>query len=64
MRDGNCAFVRYASISQARADGNNARVWGGMHYPSTVRISDANGADIAKHVNENAMQPLHGPRPH
>ena len=54
----------YASISQARADGNNARVWGGMHYPSTVRISDANGADIAKHVNENAMQPLHGPRPH
>jgi hypothetical protein len=24
----------YASISQARADGNNARVWGGMHYPA------------------------------
>ena len=24
------------SISQARADGNDARVWGGMHYPSTV----------------------------
>ena len=26
----------YTSISQARADGNDARVWGGMHYPSTV----------------------------
>ena len=33
----------YTSISQARADGNNARVWGGMHYPSTVAISDAGG---------------------
>src|SRR5687767_14453369 len=26
----------YGSITQARSDGNNARVWGGMHYPSTV----------------------------
>jgi hypothetical protein len=26
----------YTSIRQARADGNNARAWGGMHYPSTV----------------------------
>ena len=33
----------YTSITQARADGNNARVWGGMHYPSTVAISDAVG---------------------
>ena len=33
----------YTSISQAREDGNNARVWGGMHFPSTVTISDANG---------------------
>ena len=40
----------YASISQARADGNNARVWGGMHYPSTVAISDATGAAIAEYV--------------
>ena len=29
-------------------DGNNARVWGGMHYPSTVAISDATGAAIAE----------------
>ncbi len=46
----------YTSISQARRDGNNARVWGGMHYPSTVAISDAEGEAIATYVNQNAMQ--------
>ena len=46
----------YTSISQARADGNNARVWGGMHYPSTVAISDAEGEAIATFVNVAAMQ--------
>ena len=45
----------YNSITQARADGNNARVWGGMHYPSTVDISDALGEVIAKYVNEHFM---------
>ena len=54
----------YGSISQAREDGNNARVWGGMHYPSTVRISDENGEEIARYVEVTAMQPLHGHRPH
>ena len=48
----------YASIAQARADGNNARVWGGMHYPSTVAISDAIGAAIADYVDANSMQSL------
>jgi hypothetical protein len=46
----------YASIAEARADGNNARVWGGMHYPSTVEISDATGAAIAEYVNREAMR--------
>jgi membrane-associated phospholipid phosphatase len=46
----------YTSISHARADGNNARIWGGMHYPSTVAISDAEGQAIATYVNLNAMQ--------
>ena len=50
----------YTSIAQARSDGNNARVWGGMHYPSTVEISDAEGEAIADYVNENSMQRLHG----
>jgi membrane-associated phospholipid phosphatase len=46
----------YTSISQARADGNNARVWGGMHYPSTVAISDAVGRAVARYVNRHSMQ--------
>jgi hypothetical protein len=49
----------YSSIRQARADGNNARVWGGMHYPSTVAISDAVGRAIARYVERNSMQRLH-----
>jgi hypothetical protein len=52
----------YTSITQARADGNNARVWGGMHYPSTVTISDAVGEQIAHYVNRHSMQRLRGGR--
>jgi hypothetical protein len=48
----------YTNIEQARSDGNNARVWGGMHYPSTVEISDAAGEAIAHYVNRNSMQKL------
>jgi membrane-associated phospholipid phosphatase len=50
----------YTSIAQARADGNAARVWGGMHYPSTVAISDAEGEAIANYVNQHSMQLLQG----
>jgi hypothetical protein len=50
----------YTSIAQARSDGNNARVWGGMHYPSTVAISDAEGEAIANYVNQNFMQRSNG----
>src|SRR5262245_49853915 len=49
----------YTSIAQARSDGNNARVWGGMHYPSTVKISDAEGEAIANYVNLNSMHRFH-----
>ncbi len=52
----------YHRISRARRDGNNARVWGGMHYPSTVAISDAEGGAIARYVNQNAMQSRDGRR--
>jgi hypothetical protein len=52
----------YTSIAQARSDGNKARVWGGMHYPSTVHISDAVGETIANYVNRNSMQRLRGRR--
>jgi hypothetical protein len=50
----------YTSITQARSDGNNARIWGGMHYPSTVDISDSMGEAVARHVNSHSMQRLHG----
>ncbi len=50
----------YTSIAQARSDGNNARVWGGMHYPSTVAISDAEGEAIADYVHLNSTQRLRG----
>jgi hypothetical protein len=50
----------YTSISAARSDGDNARVWGGMHYPSTVGISDGLGEAIANYVNLNAMRALRG----
>jgi hypothetical protein len=46
----------YSSVTQAREDGNNARVWGGMHYPSSVAISDSVGADIATYVDQASMQ--------
>ena len=52
----------YTSITQARSDGNNARIWGGMHYLSTVAISDQVGEAVADYVTLNAMQPLRGPR--
>ena len=48
----------YWSISQARSDGNQARIWGGMHYPSTIAISDDMGESIARHVHR-AMQRVH-----
>jgi hypothetical protein len=53
----------YTSISQARRDGNDARVWGGMHFPSTIALSDLVGVAIAEYVNSNAMKPLRGPDP-
>jgi hypothetical protein len=51
--------VSKTGLSSARADGNNARVWGGMHYPSTVAASDAVGEAIANYVMQNAMQQIH-----
>jgi hypothetical protein len=51
----------YDSIARARADGNNARIWGGMHYPSTVAVSDEVGEAIARYIERRAMQRRHDP---
>jgi hypothetical protein len=53
----------YTSITEARQDGNDARVWGGMHYPSTVAISDAEGEAIANYIDANSMQLLRDSSP-
>ena len=50
----------YTSILQARTDANDARAWGGMHYPTTIAVSDGVGAAIADYVNANAMTPTRG----
>ena len=50
----------YTSIAQARSDANNARIWGGMHYPSTILVSDGVGEAIALYVNENSMRRVQG----
>ncbi len=50
----------YTSIARARRDGNDARVWGGMHYPSTVGISSDVGSAIARYVDRHSMHRLHG----
>jgi hypothetical protein len=50
----------YTSITQARTDGNNARVWGGQHYPSTCEISDREGQEVANYVHKHSMQRRHG----
>ena len=49
----------YTSITRARSEGNDARVWGGMHYPSTVAISDSVGEAIADYVNQNSVLRVH-----
>jgi hypothetical protein len=46
----------YNSITQARLDGNSARVWAGIHYPSTIAISDAEGEAVAAEVDMNSMK--------
>jgi hypothetical protein len=52
----------YTSITQARTDGNNARVWGGQHYPSTCQISDREGQEVANYVHRHSMLRRHGRR--
>jgi hypothetical protein len=46
----------YSSVLQAREDGNNARIWGGMHYPSSVAASDAMGSAIGLYIDQTTMQ--------
>jgi membrane-associated phospholipid phosphatase len=59
LTTGSTSFT-YNSVTQASEDGNNARVWGGMHYPSSVAVSAAMGAAIGLYVDQTAMQRVKG----
>jgi hypothetical protein len=55
LTTGSASFT-YSSVTQARDDGNNARIWGGMHYPSTVAVSDSMGSAIGLYIDQSVMQ--------
>lgn len=58
LTTGNLPSRTYYSITQARNDGNDARTWGGMHYPTTSAVSDGVGSAIAVYVDQTFMLPI------
>ena len=48
-----------ASIAQAEQEANAARLYGGQHYSSSIRASDAEGRNIADFVFRNVATPVH-----
>ena len=56
LSNGRKTLDDFCALFHGQAD--NGRVWGGMHYPSTVEISDGVGQAIAHYVNQNSMQRL------
>src|SRR6516165_6249503 len=48
-----------ASIAQAEQEANAARLYGGEHYTSSIRASDAEGRNIADFVLRNVATPVH-----
>jgi len=51
-----------ASIAQAEQEANAARLYGGQHYSSSIRASDAEGRSIADFVFRNVATPVHHER--
>jgi len=47
-----------ASIAQAEQEANAARLYGGLHYTSSIRASDAEGRNIADFVFRNVAAPV------
>lgn len=50
----------YASLAQAEKDANDARLFGGMHYPSSIAASNSEGHRIAAFVLANVARLRHG----
>jgi hypothetical protein len=50
----------YASLAQAEKDADDARLFGGMHYPSSIVASNTEGRTIAAFVLANVARPGRG----
>lgn len=48
----------FASIAQAEQEGNDARIFDGMHYGSSVNVADSEGRAIAAYVMANLGTPF------
>ena len=49
----------FTSIAQAEQEGNDARIFGGLHYRSSVDVADNEGRTIAAYVMANFGTPIH-----
>jgi len=49
---------RFTSIAQAEQEGNDARVFAGQHYRSSVNVADSEGRAIAAYVMANFGTPI------
>jgi hypothetical protein len=52
----------FTSLTAAEQEGNEARIYGGMHYRSSVDASAAVGHAVARYVLDHAARPRHGDR--
>jgi len=48
----------FTSIAQAEQEANDARVFGGLHYRSSVNVADSEGRTIAAYVMANFGTPI------
>ena len=56
---GSTGFRSLTSIAQAEDEANDARLYGGLHYRSSIRGSDAEGRTIADFVLRNVATRVH-----
>ena len=58
VQAGSAGTRSLASIAQAEQEANAARLYGGLHYTSSIRASDAEGRNIADFVFRNVAAPV------
>jgi hypothetical protein len=50
----------YTSVSAMEQEAKDARLFGGMHYPSSITVTNASAHDLASWVLENVAQSVYG----